>query len=76
MVSLTQNLLQLLEDEGSADDDFWNQDFFAEEQQGDVEYNSSNASEAEEPDVPDTDFDESVCSAPLQPVEELFQALV
>ncbi|KAK9807329.1 hypothetical protein WJX73_002410 [Symbiochloris irregularis] len=50
---------QLLEDEGSADEEFWNQDFFAEEEQGDAEYNSSNASEAEEPDVVDTDFDRS-----------------
>lgn len=48
-----------MEEEGSADEDFWNQDFFEEEAQ-DIEYNSSNASEAEEPDVPDSDFDESV----------------
>lgn len=55
--------LQLLEDEGSADEDFWNQEFFEEEAE-DVEYNSSNASESEAPDVPDSDFDESVrCSA-------------
>lgn len=47
-----------MEEEGSADEDFWNQDFFEEEAQ-DIEYNSSNASEAEEPDVPDSDFDES-----------------
>ena len=52
--------MQLLEDEGSADEDFWNQDFFAEEGGGDVEYNSSNASESESADEPDTDFDESV----------------
>ena len=50
---------QLLEDEDSADEDFWNQEFF-EEEAGDIEYNSSNASESEAPDVPDTDFDESV----------------
>ena len=52
-------ILQLLEDENSADDEFWNQEFF-EEEAADIEYNSSNASEAESVDVPDTDFDESV----------------
>ena len=46
---------QLLEDEDSADEEFWNQEFFQEEK-ADDEYatESSEASEA------DTDFEESV----------------
>lgn len=46
---------QLLEDEDSADEEFWNQDFFQEEK-ADEEYatESSEASEA------DSDFEESV----------------
>jgi hypothetical protein len=43
----------VLEEEG--DEDFWNQEFFAEEGQ-DIDYEES----AEEEDVPDSDFDVSV----------------
>ncbi len=42
-----------LEDEGDADEEFWNQEFFAEEQV-DEDYQS----EPEQEDVVDTDFDE------------------
>ena len=48
---------QLLEEEDSADEEFWKQDFFAEEEEArDVEYEE----ESEEEDVPDTDFSASV----------------
>ena len=49
-------IMQLLEDQDSADEDFWNQDFFAEEEK-DQEF---EASESEEEDVPDSDFSEDV----------------
>lgn len=48
--------LQLLDEQESADEEFWNQEFFAEEEK-DREF---EASESEEEDVPDTDFSESV----------------
>ena len=47
--------VQLMADEGSADEDFWKQDFFAEEKRDDAYQEST-----EEEDVPDTDFSESV----------------
>ena len=49
-------ILQMIEEEDSADEDFWQQDFFAEEAK-EEEY---SASESEEEDVPDSDFSESV----------------
>ncbi len=48
--------MQLLEDQESADEEFWNQDFFAEEEK-DQEF---EASESEQEDVPDSDFSEEV----------------
>lgn len=48
-------MTQLLEDQESGDEEFWSQDFFAEEDR-DQEF---EASETEEEDVPDTDFSES-----------------
>lgn len=48
-----KRIQQVLEDEG--DEDFWNQEFFAEEVQ-DIDYQESD----EEEDVPDSDFDVSV----------------
>ena len=48
----------MLDQEDSADEDFWNQDFFAEEQK-EAEY---TASESEKEDVPDSDFSDSVSS--------------
>ena len=48
--------MQLLEDQDSADEEFWNQDFFAEEEK-DREF---EASESEQEDVPDSDFSEEV----------------
>ena len=48
--------LQLLDEEESADEDFWKQDFFAEEDK-DSEF---EASESEQEDIPDADFSESV----------------
>lgn len=58
---LDSRRVQLLEDADSADEEFWNQDFFAEEDR-DQEF---EASESEEEDVPDTDFSDSVCSSML-----------
>lgn len=46
-----------LEDDAEADEEFWNQEFFAEEAE-DVDFKSED--EAEEEDVPDSDFDLSV----------------
>ena len=46
---------QLMEDEGSADEEFWQQEFFAEERKDDA-YEEST----EEEDVPDEDFSEAV----------------
>ena len=48
--------MQLLEEEDSADEDFWNQDFFQEEK-ADAEY----ATESSEATTADEDFSESVC---------------
>ena len=51
------HLLQALEDE-EADSEFWGQDFFAEEErEADWEKSGSEAT-----DVPDSDFDMSVCA--------------
>ncbi len=47
--------MQLLEEEDSADDEFWNQDFFQEEK-ADVDYQS----ESSEATTADEDFSESV----------------
>ena len=49
---------QLLDEDGSADEDFWQQEFFAEEGR-DEEYEEST----EEEDVPDADFSEEVSTA-------------
>ena len=49
---------KLLEDEDSADEEFWNQDAFAEEE-GDGVYES----ESEKEDVFDSDFDEDESSS-------------
>jgi hypothetical protein len=51
-----KRIQQVLEDEG--DENFWNQEFFAEEAQ-DIDYQESD----EEEDVPDSDFDVSVSVA-------------
>lgn len=48
--------MQLLEDQDSADEEFWNQDFFADEAK-DQEF---EASESEQEDVADSDFSGSV----------------
>lgn len=48
--------LQLLDDEDSADEEFWGQDFFAEEDKDD----EFEASESEQEDVADADFSDSV----------------
>lgn len=51
-----KRMRQAIEDEEeAADNEFWQQEFFAEEAQ-DIDYQS----EAESEDVPDSDFDESV----------------
>ena len=53
-----QRMNKLLEDEDSADEEFWNQDAFAEEE-GDGVYES----ESEKEDVFDSDFDEDESSS-------------
>lgn len=58
-LSRGQRMAALLEDEDSADEEFWNQDFFQEEDK-DQQY----ATESEEEDVVDTDFDASVSLFP------------
>lgn len=50
-----KRIQQALEDENDADNEFWNQEFFAEEQE-DIEYEASDEGE----DVVDSDFDEPV----------------
>jgi len=42
---------------GEGDDDFWQQEFFAEEAEADVDYSSSDAEQDDEPDEVDSDFD-------------------
>ena len=54
-MSRGKRIRQAMEDEAEGDEDFWNQEFFAEEAQ-DIDYQESS----EEEDVPDTDFEESV----------------
>jgi hypothetical protein len=47
--------VQLLEEEDSADEEFWNQDFFQEDK-GDNEYSTESSEESEA----DSDFEEPV----------------
>lgn len=58
-------LVDVDEDEAERDATFWNQDFFAEENQ-DNDFKSDDEAEVE--DVPDSDFDESVSFSVLFPV--------
>lgn len=51
-----------MEDEDSADEEFWNQDFFAEDK-ADDEYKTESSSE----DEADTDFSEEVHRAVMKP---------
>ena len=52
--------VQLLEEEDSADEEFWGQEFFQEEKQDD-EYTSESSEES----VADSDFSASVGAPPL-----------
>jgi hypothetical protein len=49
------------DEEAQADEQFWNQEFFAEEAQ-DIDYERSESEE----DVPDSDFDEPVRAMGVQ----------
>ena len=53
-----KRIQRALEEEDDADNEFWNQEFFAEEQE-DLEYEASDEGE----DVVDSDFDEPVCGS-------------
>jgi hypothetical protein len=62
-MSRGKRIRQAMEDEAEGDEDFWNQEFFAEEAQ-DIDYQESS----EEEDVPDTDFEDSVRAAGAMPL--------